>query len=104
MLMKKKFWLAMLGGAVLGMMFAKRPGKELRNDLTRASKRNGWQGGLKQLGKEITEVGDELLDTAKRIESSPKTRRSLKRAKQELRRIAREGRRVARQNGFDDDL
>lgn len=102
--MKKKFWFAVLGGAVLGMMFAKRPGRELRDDLTNASKRNGWQGGLKQLGKEITDVGNELLDAAKRVESSPKTRRTLKRAKQELRRIAREGRRVVRQNGFGDDL
>lgn len=65
--MSKRFWAGVIGGALLGMLYAKRSGKEVRAALVRATQKSGIKGGLTQLGKEIGGFGEELVGSVEEI-------------------------------------
>lgn len=59
-------------GAMFGLLFAQRPGKELRSALSRAGEKKGVKGAAGVLGKELKGIGKDVASVSKDVvESEP---------------------------------
>jgi len=68
-------------GAVFGMLFARRPGKELRKDLSKAGEKRGVFGAASVLGTELRDVGQDVAGAAKDAVQSDTVQRMVTKGK-----------------------
>lgn len=82
--------LGVLSGTALGMLFAPRKGKELREKIQKNLKDGDIKSGGQELLKDVKMMGGEVFDTAKDLYNSKDVQGALKKAKTKAKKIYNE--------------
>lgn len=82
--------LGVLSGTALGMLFAPRKGKELRDKIQKNLKDGDIKSGGQELLKDVKIMGGEVFDAAKDIYNSKDVQGALKKAKHKAKKVYEE--------------
>ncbi len=85
MIKRSKFMFGIVMGALLGLAFAPKKGKELREEIKSDFKKGG--NASKILQKNATQMGQDILETAKEVYDTPEVQKHLNKGKKEAAKI-----------------
>lgn len=81
MFKKTKFALGLVAGAIFGLAFAPKKGKELREEIAGDIKKGG--DSSKILKKTAKQIGDDVVSTAKEVYADPEVQKQIHHGKKE---------------------
>ena len=85
MFKRSKLMFGIIMGAVLGLAFAPKKGKELREEIKSDLKKGGNASNI--LKKNATHMGQDMIETAKEIYETPEVQKHLSKGKKEAGKI-----------------
>lgn len=74
-------------GVLLGMLFARRSGSELRKELSKAGEKKGLRGAAELLGSELKQAGKDALDTGREVAQSDTVQDAVKKGRTIVRQV-----------------
>lgn len=83
------FMWGITAGALFGLMFAKRPGKELRKNLSQAGEKKGFKGAAEIFGKEVVDISKDVKETTKEVAQSDTVKNAVQKTKKAAQDIAK---------------
>ncbi len=83
-------------GLMLGMLFARRSGKDLRKDLSKAGEKKGIKGALTILGSELQELGKDAYATGREAVESDTVQDAIEKGKKAVKTVKDKGQDIAR--------